>query len=80
MTTEKRNSYRCPNFDEGQKAVIRVGRRTIVVELMNQSAGGFSVTAPRRLRIRPGQVLLMRTAAGWFQAQVIHKQIRDGRT
>jgi hypothetical protein len=80
MTTDQRNSFRCPSTDDGQKAVLQVGQRQVVVLLTNQSAGGFSVTAEGNLRVREGQVLLMRTSAGWFQAQVIHKQTSDGQT
>ncbi|MBI2478516.1 MAG: hypothetical protein HYV60_07715 [Planctomycetia bacterium] len=80
MTTEQRNSYRCPNADDGQKAVIKIGQRQVVVALTNQSAGGFSVSADGNLRVSEGKVLLMRTSAGWFQAQVIHKETSGGQT
>ncbi|HUG70403.1 MAG TPA: hypothetical protein VMM76_21820 [Pirellulaceae bacterium] len=80
MTAEQRKSYRCPSADDTQQAVIQVGQREVVVVLTNQSAGGFSVTAKGDLRVREGKVLLMRTSAGWFQAQVIHKQTGGGQT
>ena len=80
MTTEQRNSYRCPTTDDGQKAVIKLGHRKVVVALTNQSAGGFSVTAKGNLKVREGKVLLMRTSAGWFQAQVIHREMCGGQT
>lgn len=80
MTAERRKSYRCPSADDTQLAVIQVGQRKVVVALTNQSAGGFSVTAEGNLRVREGKVLLMRTSAGWFQAQVIHKQTSGGQT
>lgn len=80
MTTEQRDSYRCPIVDKAQKAVIRVGQREVVVALTNQSASGFSVTVKGNLRVREGQVLAMRTSAGWFQARAIHKLKKDGRT
>ena len=80
MTIEQRNSYRCPSAEDGQKAVIKVGQRKVVVELVNQSAGGFSVTAKGNLRVREGKVVLVRTSAGWFQAQVIHKETSGGQT
>ncbi|MBC8350706.1 MAG: hypothetical protein H8E66_01885 [Planctomycetes bacterium] len=80
MSTEQRHSFRCPSPDEGQKAVIKIAQREVVVELTNQSSGGFSVTAKGGLRIREGKVLLVRTSAGWFQARVIHKQKSGGWT
>jgi hypothetical protein len=80
MTTEQRKSYRCPTTDDGQKAVIKLGQRKFIVALTNQSAGGFSVTAKGNLRVRVGKVLLVRTSAGWFQAQVIHRQTCGGQT
>lgn len=80
MTTEQRNSYRCPNADEAQKAVIKIGQRKVVVKLTNQSAGGFSVVAKGSLRIREGKTLMVRTSAGWFQAQVVYKQVNGGQT
>ncbi|MDA1051887.1 MAG: hypothetical protein O3C40_15585 [Planctomycetota bacterium] len=80
MTAEQRNSYRCQNIDLDQKAVIRVGQREVVAELINRSADGFSVTAKGSLRVREGKVLFVRTSAGWFQAQVIHKQMSGDQT
>jgi len=80
MTTEQRNSYRCPNVDEAQKAVIKIGHREIVVDLTNQSAGGFSVVAKGKLRVREGDVLFVRTSAGWFQAQVVYRNTVSGKT
>lgn len=80
MTIEQRNSYRCPNVDKAQKAVIKIGQREVVVELTNQSAGGFSIVAKGKLRVREAQVLFVRTSAGWFQAQVIYRKCQDGRT
>ncbi len=80
MTTDQRNSYRCQNTAAEQKAVIKVGKREVVVELTNQSASGFSVTANENLRIRQGNVLFVRTSAGWFQAEVIYQQKRSGQT
>jgi hypothetical protein len=80
MTTEQRDSYRCPIADESQKAVIRVGKRDVVVALTDQSASGFSVTAKGNLGARVGKVLTVRTSAGWLEARVIHKQKQAGQT
>ncbi len=80
MTTEHRNSYRCESIDEGQKAVIKVGGRDVIAQVINQSAGGFSVSITTTLRVSEGKTLRVRTSAGWFEAQVIHKQVVDGTT
>lgn len=80
MTIEQRNSYRCQSIDERQKAVLKIAGREVVTELVDQSAGGFSVATSKKLRVREGKVLLVRTSAGWFQAQVIHNQRSEGKT
>lgn len=80
MTPEQRHSYRCESIDERQKAVIKVNGRDLVVQLMNQSAGGFSVSTSNKLRVREGKTVRVRTSAGWFEAQVVHKQVVDGNT
>ena len=80
MTLEQRSSYRCPNVDDEHKAVIRIGQREVVVALTNQSAGGCSVVAKGKLRVCEGKTVQVRTPAGWFQAQVIHKYISNGQT
>ncbi len=80
MTTEQRNSYRCGSIGESQKAVLKIRNREVVVSLTNQSAGGFSVTTTQNLHVNKGKTLLVRTSAGWFEAEVVHKQVAGGNT
>lgn len=80
MSTNQRSSYRCATPDPGAKAVFRVGRRKIVAELLDQSAGGFSIRYRGRPRVRIGHTAKLRTHAGWSEVTVVHVERIGGDT
>jgi hypothetical protein len=80
MTEEQRDSYRCATINDEQKAVLKIRGRDVVVRLLDQSAGGFSVSSRKRLRVRKGQRLLVRTSGGWFEAEVAYREVIDRET
>jgi hypothetical protein len=77
MSTNQRTSYRCPTAD-GQPAILRVGRRDVIVSLLDQSAGGFAVSGDESIRLAPGQVLSLRTGMGWCEVEVVTLERWDG--
>lgn len=65
----RRRTFRCL-MPEQQVAELVVGDRTVPVVLEDQSAGGFSVAAQRRLDVREQEIVQLRTEAGSFEARV----------
>jgi hypothetical protein len=72
MSTNQRSSFRCQTIDPDQQAILQIGRKQVVVTLLDQSVGGFALQAPRRTRIGLGQVVTVRTNMGWSEAEVVH--------
>ena len=72
-TDNRRTSFRCPNTDADSCAVLRHGRKDRQVELVDQSAQGFSVTGDR-LKGRIGQRMLLRTPQGWSEVEVARRE------
>lgn len=72
MKSNQRSTYRCRTIEPSQRAVLKVGRKQVVVELLDESMGGFAVQSLDRIRVKFGQVLKLRTRVGWSVVEVIH--------
>jgi hypothetical protein len=72
MVFERRNNFRIPLAAEQAQGLIRVGQRSLPVQVLDTSAGGFAVVADETVQVAPGQTLQLRTAAGWHEVRVIH--------
>ncbi len=77
---ERRHSFRCPvSADQGNALLIRKGKNLpYPVRLINQSAGGYSVTCQGKVKIRKREVIHLRTQSGLFEVQVAHVK-REGK-
>lgn len=71
MSQETRHSVRIPVPAEQQTAALRIGRREVLVRLLNVSAGGCSVEAEEPVQAELGEHVQVRTAAGWTAAKVV---------
>lgn len=71
MSQETRHSVRIAVPAEQQTAALRIGRRELVVRLLNVSAGGCSVEAEEPVHAELGEQVQVRTAAGWTAAKVV---------
>ena len=71
MSTEHRTSYRCSTADSSQKAVLKVGREQWIVDLLDQSSGGFAISTLEKVALEPGQTIALRTNVGWSECEVI---------
>jgi len=72
MNSEQRQSFRIRIPEELEHAVLRVGGKTVEVRLVDESAGGFSIAIDHKVKAAPGNILRLRTAAGWHEVRVIH--------
>lgn len=77
MSTNNRECFRCPAPDDGASAVLELGQRQLIVELIDQSAGGFAIRTAAKSRLRVGQTVKLRTNTGWCEALVVHVERVD---
>jgi hypothetical protein len=68
---EQRRSLRYSVPAEQQEATLKVGQAKLQVRLVNVSSGGFGVWAARDPGVEAGQVLWIRTDAGWDEVRVV---------
>lgn len=61
-------------------AVLKTGREQLEVDLLDQSRGGFLVSSPCPIRVRPSEVVTLRTNMGWTEADVMHVHQQTGAT
>ena len=79
MGTDQRKSFRILAPDGQLQAVLKFGRRWVNVRMVDSSAGGFGVAASEALPVKRGDVLGLRTGAGWHEVRVArHESFSDG--
>ena len=69
---ERRDSYRLTPPEYGLLGLLHVKRKTIDVEVINESAGGFLVSVPPSLEVKEGQIMSLGSDAACWQVLVIH--------
>jgi hypothetical protein len=68
---EQRRALRYSVPAEQQEATLKVGQVKVPVRLVNISSGGFGVWAERDPGVEAGQVVWIRTDAGWDEVRVV---------
>src|SRR5690349_21148714 len=69
---EQRQSIRLPVPEELDEAVLRIGRRTIIAQLLDASSGGFGVRVDDKAGLFSGQTLILGSGNGWCRVRVAH--------
>ncbi len=82
MSEERRESYRCPVQPEMDTAALRTSRGDVMVRVLEESAGGFTISGdkPQHMkRLRVGQLMTMVAASGCCEVKAVHiTQGEDG--
>lgn len=73
---DQRQSFRCPVRGPSE-CVLEVGGATIPGQLVDESAGGFSVLVENPPESAIDQPARLRTDAGWFPVRIIHIQQQE---
>jgi hypothetical protein len=71
---ERRKAFRIRCLQGRDVAVLRVGREDVEVQLQNESSCGFGIACPPDLHLNIGDVLHLRTLAGWFEVKTTRVQ------
>jgi hypothetical protein len=69
---ENRKSYRCRTSETNDLAELRIGQRRIPVQLRDESAGGFGVTAAERPEVERTDVLQLHVDSTVFNVRLVH--------
>ena len=68
---ERRKSCRIRILLGRDQALVRVGKVDVEVQLQNESSTGFGILCPPGPQFQVGQIIQLRTAAGWFGAKAV---------
>ena len=79
MDSDQRKTFRILVPEGQEQAVLKVGRRSVTVRMVDSSAGGFAVASPGVLKVKRGEVLRLRTSAGWHEVRIVRlESFSDG--
>ena len=82
---ERRDSFRCPVLPEHREGELRervtklISRRHRAC-LIEESAGGFTVSCPNKAGIDEGRQLVLRTTKGRYGVRVVHANRNGDKT
>lgn len=71
---ELRRSYRIPAVDQ-RTGRMRVGKLETLVEIRDESAGGFGIAVYGKLNCYVGQVVAIQTETGWAKARIMYAYV-----
>ena len=74
MDQDLRKSFRILVPEGQEQALLRVGRREATVRVVDSSAGGFALACNQTLPVCRGDVLRLRTSAGWHEVRVVRQE------
>lgn len=77
---ERRASFRCPATGPRRAGRLRIGKREYPVEVLDESAGGYSVVCEQALDCEVGQSLLLWIESSWSIARIMNVQAGEGNT
>jgi hypothetical protein len=74
VVDDLRKSFRILVPDGQEQGLLRVGRREATVRVVDSSAGGFALACSKTLPVNRGDVLRLRTSAGWHEVRVVRQE------
>ena len=78
MSTNKRNSVRCPVLAERQTAIIRVRGRDYEAVLVDESARGIGIVVAENVPLKERQEILIYAEGNWSAALVVRCEAVEG--
>jgi hypothetical protein len=74
---ERRDSYRCPVSGTRRHGRLRIGEREFAVEIVDESANGFSVVFDGALECYIGQEIFVQVASAWAKVRVMNFRLQE---
>lgn len=77
---ERRASFRCPVNGPRRGGRLRIGKREIPVDVLDESAGGYSVVSEQELDCEVGQSMLLQIESSWTIVRIMNVQKGEANT
>lgn len=77
---ERRASFRCPVNGPRRAGRLRIGKREIPVEVLDESAGGYSIVGEQEFECEIGQSLLLQIGSSWTIVRIMSVQKAESNT
>ena len=71
MDEDRRRGFRMPVPKGQDQGLLRLKRREVPVRVLDTSSFGFGIVVLQKLRLAEGEVLHLRTLAGWTEVRVV---------
>lgn len=78
--SERRDTFRMPKSEELRNAKLKVGRKMVNVQILDESAGGFLISGQRIPMTKPMDTVELFNVAGAHYLSVAWRRNVDGRT
>ena len=78
LDDNRRNTLRMPQPGGGGHGQLRIGSKTVVVEILDESAGGFMVAAEKLPKTPPTQPIDLINISGRHPMRVVWRRNVDG--
>ena len=79
LDSERRETYRMPKSSEQQHAKLKIGKKLVAIQVLDESAGGFLISADKLPQTDPMQTVEMFSSNGAHYLRVAWRRNVDGR-
>jgi hypothetical protein len=80
LVNDRRASFRCPANGPRRRGRLRFGKREFPVDVLDESAGGYSVVCDQELDCEVGQSLLLQIESSWTIVRIMNVQTGESNT
>ena len=77
MSDNRRQAFRCAVADVDARALLRISEGEVVVQVVDESAGGYGVESDRELAVREGELAGLTTESGQSICRVVRVEYHD---
>ena len=77
MSDNRRQAFRCAVPDLDARALLRISEGEVVVQVVDESAGGYGVESDRELAVREGELAGLTTKSGQSICRVVRVEYHD---
>ena len=74
---ERRSSYRCPVGGARRQGHLQIGKRSLAVQVLDESVGGFAIALDETPDCQIGAKLLLEIASTWVEVRAISIESLD---
>lgn len=80
MSANRRQAFRCAVAEPDARALLRISEGEVIVQIVDESAGGFGVISDRELVVHEGELAGLTTRRGQSICRVVRVEYGDDET